>query len=363
MIQALIPQAGRFGFAGRLLFLGSLLLLLPLLVSTQALGADTQQVQPIQVPNPAADLWREVRQRDLPARGDTQVKGVDTGVLINANGEKWRQFRMQQLIPYAGYLLAGMLLLLALFYLIRGKIRIQSGVSDKKLFRYSLYERTIHWSIASLFLILALTGLAVLFGRSLLLPLMGQEAFSVLASLSKDVHNLLGPVFAVALLLIFIRFVRRNIYQRGDLSWLLRGGGIIGKKHVPSNFFNMGEKSMFWILVLAGSLIVASGILLLFPSLGQSRIMMELSHVAHGITTLLMMLVILGHIYIGSVGMEGALDGMTTGYCDLNWAREHHEQWAELCETEGQVLTADEVARRRGEAASGSSVPTQESGA
>lgn len=351
MSMALFPQRMADAMSSRGLVLFCLVLLFPLLLPTVVVAADAvEQAQSIPVPNPGAELWREVRQRDGIAVGKTQVAGVDSGALINPYGETWRNFRMLQLIPYGGYLLAGMLLLLVLFYFIRGKVKVNAGMGDKKLFRYSLYERMIHWFIASVFLFLALTGLILLFGRSLLIPLIGQELFSLLASASKEGHNLFGPVFAVALLLVFFRFVRRNIYQRGDLTWLLKGGGIIGKGHVPSNFFNMGEKSMFWLLVLVGIVIVGSGLVLVFPLFGQDRISMELAHVSHAITTLLMVVVIMGHIYIGSVGMEGALDGMTTGYCDLNWAREHHEQWAERCEQEGEVVMQTEVSRLRGEA-------------
>ena len=346
------------GLAGAvMLFLLTALMLLNITQVRAQAGAE-QKV--IQVPNPSADLWRSVRQREGALPGRTQVSGVDSAALINPYGERWRNFRMKELIPYGGYALAGMLLLLLLFYLVRGEVKVKAGLSERKLFRYTLYERTIHWFTAFTFLFLALSGLVLLFGRSLLLPWMGPEVFSLLASASKEGHNLFGPLFGVALLLVIVRFVRRNIYQRGDLTWLLKGGGIIGKGHVPSHFFNMGEKSMFWILVLVGSVIVGSGLVLVFPIFGQGRVSMELAHVSHAVTTLLMIIVIMGHIYIGSVGMEGALDGMTTGYCDLNWAREHHAEWAERCEAEGHVLSEEEVAERRGETPA---VSTQESGA
>lgn len=256
---------------------------------------------------------------------------------------------MQKLLPYGGGVLVGATLLILLFYLIRGKVRIEGGVSDSKLFRYTTYERMIHWFNAIVFLFLAITGLVLLFGRSLLLPFMGPELFSLLASAAKEGHSLFGPLFGLAIILMFGRFVRRNIYERGDLTWLLRGGGIIGKKHVPSNFFNMGEKSMFWLLILAGGLITASGLVLVFPVFGQGRELMALSHVAHGITTLLLLTVVLGHIYISTIGMEGALEGMKSGYCDLNWAREHHDWWAQRCEKQGKVLPSEEVARSLGE--------------
>ncbi|MCP3869851.1 MAG: formate dehydrogenase subunit gamma [Gammaproteobacteria bacterium] len=319
------------------------------------------------VPNPGTDLWRDVRQRsadDMPAAtpgidlwkemqlryegqtpltGTTQVAGVESGHLINSIGDQWRRFRMEMLVPFGGYVLMGMLAFVVLFYLIRGRVPIQAGASDKVLFRYSLYERTIHWTIASTFLLQAFTGLIMMFGRSYLIPVIGHEGFSTLASLSIDLHNILGPVFLFALVLVFIKFLRRNIYQKGDLTWLLRGGGVIGKKHVPSNFFNMGEKSMFWLLVFVGGTIAISGLIMLFPSFGQGRVIMGLSHVAHGITAVAMTAVVIGHIYIGTVGMEGALEGMKTGYCDLHWAREHHDWWAQRCEDDGKAIHRKDI--------------------
>jgi formate dehydrogenase subunit gamma len=328
------------------------MLLSMLLIYTSLLNAQEPPAQRSSITklmNPASELWRDVRQRDVSASGKTQVKGVESGVLINANGDRWRQFRVYQLIPIGGYVLAGVLLLLAVFYVVRGRVPIEGGMSERKLPRYTSYERTIHWFIAGIFIFLALSGLIVLFGRPLLIPLIGKQAFSVLASASKEGHNLMGPLFLLALVLIFLRFVRRNIYQKGDLTWLLRGGGVIGKKHVPSNFFNMGEKTMFWLLVFVGGTIAASGLVLLSPVFGQGRELMELAHVGHAIGAVLMIAVILGHIYIGTIGMEGAIEGMKTGYCDLNWAKEHHDLWASQAEKRGEAIRNEEAMRLRGD--------------
>ncbi|MCW8889728.1 MAG: formate dehydrogenase subunit gamma, partial [Sedimenticola sp.] len=150
------------------------------------------------------------------------------------------------------------------------------------------------------------------------------------------------------------------IYEKGDLTWLLKGGGIVGKGHVPSNFFNMGEKSLFWMLILVGGVIAGSGLMLLFPIFNQGRVLLEFSHVAHGIAAVVMMTAVIGHIYIGTIGMEGALDGMTSGYCDLNWAREHHDHWAKECEVRGEVFTDAEVSQQAGEKGAGGSLPRAE---
>ena len=366
-------RSGRVGGGWAALLLA--LLLLPSLV----LATEHQPPREgIQVANPGTDLWRAVRQRNfqegMPGTaadgvsllremeqrkaapippGRSQAASVQSATLINPYGDLWRKFRMEQLVKWGGYALGGMLLFVLLFYLVRGKVRIEEGASGQKLFRYNVNERMIHWFMASTFLFLALTGLILLFGRPYLLPWMGPELFSAIASASKEGHNLFGPLFILALLLVIVKFVRRNIYQKGDLTWLLRGGGIIGKKHVPSNFFNMGEKSMFWLLVITGTIIAASGLVLVFPVFGQGREWMAVSHVAHGIAALTMTTVIIGHIYIGSIGMEGAIEVMKTGYCDLNWARAHHDWWAEKCVKEGKVLTSEEVARAKGDVPAG----------
>jgi len=283
------------------------------------------------VPNPGTDLWRDIVQNtprevlQKPTKSESQVssqvKNQDSTILISIFGEQWRQIRMNKIIPISGIVILGMLGFLVLFYVLRGKIKIRAGASSKKIKRYTAYERFVHWSMATCFLLLAFTGMVLLFGRNYLIPLIGKEANSDLAMAAKTIHDYIGPVFIFFLVLMFLKFVIRNIYARGDMTWLLRGGGIIGKKHVPSGFFNMGEKSLFWLLIIIGGVISGTGIILDFPNLNMIREVMEGSHLLHSISAMVMFTILLGHIYIGSVGMEGAFDAMKTGNCDLNWAR------------------------------------------
>lgn len=328
----------------------------PLAVSAEeATGEATggAPANPIQIKDPASDLWREVRQRDqLTSSATTQVRGVDTGVLINEYGEKWREFRMQHLIPYGGYFLIAILVLLAVYYLVKGKVTVSAGKSSRQVQRYTLYERTIHWFMAVVFIFLALTGLVLLFGRATLIPLVGPEVFSYLATFSKVGHDITGLLFALALILIFFKYVGRNFFRKVDFTWLAKGGGFVNQKvHPSAGFFNAGEKIVFWLVVLFGIAITLSGAALLFANLGQGRIFMELSHVVHGITVVFMVGVIFGHIYIGTIGMEGALQGMTTGYVDLNWAKEHHDLWAK--EAESEAVPNEEVEKIRGTTVTG----------
>jgi len=303
----------------------AIILVLPLIPYAFVDANETKAA--ITVPNPGAGLWRDVRQRDADVSGTTQVKGVDSGILISAGGERWRQFRMQQLVPYSAYLLGAVVLLLILYRLIKGQIKIEGGPSGIKLFRFNLNQRTAHWVMAGLFILLGLTGLVLLYGRFVLIPLLGPEGFSWTAIVAKRIHDFTGPLFGIALVMVFFTFVKRNILKKVDVEWFLSGGGFLVGKHVDSGYFNGGEKAWFWLTVLGGGVIVATGLILDFPILAFSRETLEISHVLHTISAMIILAVALGHIYMGTVGVEGAYEAMATGYCDANWAKAHHDYW------------------------------------
>ncbi|HUT42521.1 MAG TPA: formate dehydrogenase subunit gamma [Gammaproteobacteria bacterium] len=306
-----------------LLSLLVLTLVLPLIPYAVAeLGATTGKVV-----NPGAELWRDVRQRDRTLAGSTQVRGVDTAILINVYGEDWRVFRMQRLIPYGAALMGAVLSVILLFYLVRGPLRMQGGPAGNRIQRFTVFERTTHWFTVSVFWLLALTGLILLYGRYVLIPLLGPDGFGLTASACKEAHNLFGPMFLVAILMLFVTFVKDNIYARGDMTWLLKGGGMLGGGHVSAGRFNAGEKIWFWIAVLGGSVLCVTGLILDFAVFGQGREVMALSHVLHGIVALIVISVSFGHIYLGTAGVEGTLGSMTTGYVDEAWAKSHHDRW------------------------------------
>lgn len=296
----------------------------------------------IRVINPGTDLWRDVRQRDTVIEGISQIRGVDTGILINPRANQWTLFRVGPLIDYGVAGFTAIIVLIALFYLFRGQVKVEGGPSGKLILRFSEYERIFHWVLASVFLLLALSGLILLLGRDLLIPVLGHQLFSLVASSSKEAHNLFGPIFLLSLLLIFFSFAKKNLYARGDFNWLAKGGGMIGKEHPSSGFFNLGEKIWFWLLILIGLVISLSGLVLVSPSLGQSRVLMELSHVIHSVSALILIGVSLGHIYLATIGTEGTREGMKSGYVDSRWAQLHHDRWAEECEIAGRVISADE---------------------
>ena len=294
------------------------------------------------VPNPGTTLWEDVRQRNAPVSGQTQVGGVDAGILINPYGETWRVFRMQYLVP-GGAILAGVVLaLISLVFLVRGSMRIPGGESGEKLLRFTAYERIVHWFVVALFWLLGLTGLILLYGRFVLIPLLGPEGFSVTASASKEAHNLFGPLFLVAILMLLAVFIKDNLYARGDLKWLLKGGGMFGG-HASAGRFNAGVKIWFWLAVLGGIVLSVTGLILEFAILGQPRVVMGGSHALHGIAALVLIVVSFGHTYLATIGMEGSLNSMTNGYVDANWAKAHHDRWyQEMTAGEGSDSPAEE---------------------
>ena len=311
-----------------------LLLFLCLTAPLTATAEERDPASPIMVPNPARDLWRAVRQRDAPAVGTTQARGVETGILIESSGEAFRNYRRTDFVVPAGLVIAAAAGIILIFYLIRGRIPIPDGRAGRRIKRFPDIDRTLHWLTAILFVFLALTGLTLLFGRFVGLPVLGAEAFSVIASASKEGHNLFGPLFLFAILALFVRWAGRNLPARGDLTWLVKGGGIIGNAHVSAGFFNSGEKIWFWSVMALGLVVSISGLVLLFPVFGQGREIMQLALIVHGIAAVLFIAGSFGHIYIGTLGTEGSLESMTTGYVDENWAKAHHDRWyAEATQT------------------------------
>lgn len=340
--------------------------LLILMLSQQGFAAVTKEkavgIDGVSSEDPGSDLWRAVRQRNLPLEGTTQVKGVDSNQLINVEGDRWARFRMNELVN-AGVISLGVIAFVLLaFYMIRGKVGIEGGLSGRMVHRFTDYERIAHWVMAVVFLFLAITGLILLMGRPFLMPILGKEAFSLFASASKEGHNLFGPIFTVSLLMMFFSFARRNIYEKGDLTWLLRGGGLIGKSHVTGGFFNMGEKTWYWMVILVGLVISVTGLILVSPNFGQGRIIMELSHVIHVGSAIILMAVSLGHMYLGSVGSEGALEGMKTGYVDISWAEDHHDRWGKECHDKDLVISAEDYARLQGRSAPTGELSTEATG-
>jgi formate dehydrogenase subunit gamma len=256
-------------------------------------------------------------------------------------GRTWDYFH-EVLLHWGGaVVIVGMLAVLALAYLIMGRLRIEAGRSGQTIVRFKAFERFAHWLTAVSFVLLGLTGLNITFGKVLLRPLVGPDLFSDISQVAKYVHNFTSFAFVAGLVLITVLFFRDNLFKRVDIDWVKQGGGFIKSKHAPAGRFNLGEKLVYWLSVAAGLLVSASGFVLLFPFYGTNIADMQIAQVAHAVIAILFIALILGHIYIGTLGMEGAFEAMGTGEVDINWAREHHDRWlAEKLEAEGRQPSA-----------------------
>jgi formate dehydrogenase subunit gamma len=301
-----------------------------------------QRLGPDGAPNPDASVVNERALLEQAPRieGRIDIPDVKASVLMQPAGRSWDYFH-EVLLHWGGaVVLLGTLALLVVAYLIIGPLRISAGRSGQKIIRFIAFERFSHWLTAASFIVLALTGLNITFGKTLLLPMVGPETFSEISQIAKYLHNFVSFAFMTGVVLIAVIFFRDNLPQRVDIEWIRQGGGFIKSKHAPAGRFNPGEKMVYWLSVAAGLLVSASGLVLLFPFYGTTIADMQIAHVVHAVAAMLFEALILAHIYIGTLGMEGAFEAMGTGKVDLNWAREHHDRWLAERLKEGQRSAA-----------------------
>jgi len=302
------------------------MIFLAMMVSAPAVA---QKLGPDGAPNPTASVTseRNLLEQFPRAEGRIDIPDTKAAVLIQPAGRTWDYFH-EVLLHWGGAIvILGTIALLGLAYLILGRLRITAGRSGQKVLRFRAFERFSHWLTAVSFVMLGLTGLNITFGKIVLLPVIGPGAFSDLSQLAKYVHNFTSFSFVAGLLLIIAIFFKDNIPERVDLEWLKQGGGFIKNKHAPASRFNPGEKAVYWLSLAAGIAVSVSGFVLLFPFFGTNIADMQIAQIIHAVVAMLFIALILGHIYIGTLGMEGAFEAMGTGDVDLNWAKEHHDLW------------------------------------
>lgn len=293
-------------------------------------------------PGNNAPFWRDVRESGTEP-GYVSLPGREMGVLIQpfvqypgskftSAGEAWRQVRNNWIIPYGGSLLAIVVLAIGIFYWRKGTMGGHVPDTGRMVERFTPFERAAHWANAIAFVALAISGIVMAFGKFFLLPIMGATLFGWFTYALKNLHNFMGPLFAVSLVVVLFTFIRDNLPRKEDWTWLRHAGGLLSDHEIPSHRFNAGEKILFWggVFVL-GFTVVASGLVLnmLVPGMAYTRGEMQIAHMIHAVASVLMMAMFLGHIYMGTIGMKGAYQAMRTGYVDEGWAKEHHELWAD----------------------------------
>jgi formate dehydrogenase subunit gamma len=326
------------------LFIAALMLSLAAALTVPAAGpAQAQSVNPTAQSVKEKELLKELGR----AQGRSSLPDTRTRVLEQPEGRNWQQFHQVTLRRIGAVAILGMLAVLVLFYLIRGMVKIENGRSGRTLVRFNSFERFVHWMTAASFVVLALSGLNITFGKELLTPLIGAVAFAEWSQWAKYAHNYLSFPFTLGVVLMFLMWLAWNFPSGSDFKWLAQGGGIVGSKHPPAKRFNAGQKVIYWVVVLGGGAAAITGYLLMFPfyatavggfTVGTTDIAsVQLAQMVHGIVGLAFIAIMLAHIYIGTVGMQGAFEAMGKGEVDVNWAKQHHSLWLENETKKGRV--------------------------
>jgi formate dehydrogenase subunit gamma len=280
-------------------------------------------------PNAAAVQEQQLLQQLNKIEGRGTIPDAKSYVLEHPAGREWREFHTVTLRWIGGIAILGMLALLTLYYLWHGTMRIEAGRSGRTILRFNALDRFVHWLTAVTFVILAITGLNITFGRSLILPWLGPSAFSEWSEWAKFSHNYISFAFTVGVVLMFLMWIARNLPSHNDVVWFKNGGGMFGGKEPPAEKFNGGEKLIFWISMIGGGAVIATGFVLLFPFYGTSVAGMELAQIVHSVVAVLYVSAMLVHVYMGTIGVEGAFEAMADGNVDVNWAKERHSLWYE----------------------------------
>ena len=289
-------------------------------------GAQAEQQRQQTQPLNNAPVWREVRSGQ-PAF--TSIPGRETNVLVQSAGDTWRRIRNGPVTFYGGWLLVLAVLGMGALFSAKGPVKLHEPLSGRKMLRFTFFERTVHWSVAISFCILGLSGLIMLFGKHVLLPVIGYTLFAWLTMLGKNLHNFIAPLFIVSVLVMVPMWLRDNLFKAYDWQWFRRAWAFFARsEHIPSGRFNGGEKAWFWGGVLLLSIVMAaSGLVLLFPNFDQPRSTMQMAWIWHASAAMFYIAAALAHIYMGTIGVQHTYENMRHGYADETWAKEHHEIW------------------------------------
>lgn len=293
--------------------------------------AAAQREREITQPGNSAPFWRAVNSDEAHF---VSTPDKEAGVLIQKSGQQWRLLRNGVITVFGGWLLVLAACGIGAIYFLKGPIKLDQAPTGKKVERFTALERLVHWTMAYSFVALAITGIFILFGKYIVMPIIGHTIFGIILFIFKNVHNLVGPLFTLSVIVFFVMMVKDNMPQKGDWAWIKSGGGIFS--HVAAARFNAGEKIWFWLgMTILGLIVASSGWVLdmIVPGMTYWRGTMQLANIIHLVSAILIMAFAMGHIYIGTIGTEGAIDGMKTGYCDEAWARQHHGLWLDDIES------------------------------
>ncbi|GIU52418.1 MULTISPECIES: formate dehydrogenase subunit gamma [Shewanella] len=316
-----------------------LVLVMGLGFSTTTLAADEQSSKQQAGKENPADLWRAVKAGDS---GFTTAQGIEPGVLINVGGNEGRLIRDNYITPGVALALVGVFGAFLIFYFVNGPAKLSKGFSGKMVERWSKADIWLHWIMAIACLTLMLTGLVIILGKFAIQPYVSDSIWAGVIAFCKFVHDWVGPVFIVSWLLCIVKWMPLQTIKMYDIKWFLVVGGYINfgpfkGKHPDSGFANAGEKMWFWTLVLFGLFISVSGMMLVLPGLDLPREASMVALLVHGVSAAILIAFTIVHIWMATALSEGGMESMVSGYCDENWAIQHHNLWYDEIKANGTL--------------------------
>ncbi|WP_425439838.1 formate dehydrogenase subunit gamma [Paraferrimonas sedimenticola] len=277
-----------------------------------------------------ADMWRAAKSGQA---GYTTSNSPFHGALINQYPAERLTYRSDYLAPAIMLSVFGVILIFAAFVAVNGPSRLEKGFSGVEIKRWSKFDVWLHWIGAIPCLLLILTGLTLLGGRYFIQPWVGEAGWAAIVNFSKQTHDVMAIPFIVGWFLMTILWMKNQFLASYDFKWFLVVGGYLNfgpfkGKHPDAGFANAGEKLWFWTFAFAGGAIVVSGIIMLFPNwVEPSRSLSMLAIIIHGASSVLIAAFTVVHIFMATVMSEGGMECMVSGYCDENWAKQHHNVW------------------------------------
>ncbi len=267
-------------------------------------------------------------------------------MLINVAGNQGKELRNQYLTPIMAIAVVGVFGAFVLFYLVNGPSKLHHGFSGKLVFRWSKADLIIHWVVAISCLILIFTGLNIMLGKHVLQPYVSGDIWAALIYGSKTIHDWVGPLFIASWAVLVVKWMPDQLFKSYDLKWFMLVGGYINfgpfkGKHPDSGFANAGEKMWFWTLAIFGLFISISGIMMVLPNLDLPREASMAALLVHGISATLIIAFTIVHIWMATVLSEGGMECMKSGYCDENWAMQHHNVWYDEIKANGTLKYRD----------------------
>ncbi|USD37475.1 formate dehydrogenase subunit gamma [Ferrimonas sp. SCSIO 43195] len=297
--------------------------------ASQAVAAPKAELQPQQ--------WQPIQ--EISIQGDIpELRGMPMQPELPVVNTVVNQGYLETLSPASYwadlliYSFFGMIALLAAFVVINGKSKLTNGFSGNKIDRWSGMDVFVHWvgGIACLFLIG--TGLVIGAGRFLLEPNMGASHWIGVINTSVSLHDMMAFPFILGWAVMVLKWAPKQMPEACDLGWFKAAGGYLNfgsfkGKHPDAGFANAGEKLWFWCFAIFGLVMIGSGLVMMFPSLAETKDGANLALILHLVSAVVLGAFAVVHIFMATIMSEGGMECMVSGKCDENWAKQHHNLW------------------------------------